>query len=552
MPTMPVVHLLTVDSTSNYAAQLLKQSSAPATPVPPFLVWSEQQTGGRGRRGHEWISPVGNLYLTMVLPAQADPPTKQGLLPLKAGVIIARLLQQYFGLRLTLKWPNDLLFGGRKLGGLLLETSSNGTQFGELLIGLGLNLNHTPDIKGGDYLPTSLSEILGKDVAINELVQLFARDFLACWQALATASVPEAYAEFGVGPDELCFQDSPDASPDASTEASPDASFNSSDDANIGRRWGRLGVLRDDGSQMMQVLEQEESIALSHADHGWRWSFQSKYPMPLAVADIGNTAVKIAWYDDALSPTPDRVLVHAYQENDDTLRQALTTLKQHSSYPYPTLHIVSVRPEQTKLLTRLAQECGWSAVTVRKRPVRRHCKLHSPGYLLKDLGIDRLAAIEAWLSMLTYEQRQLQDHYGIVVAAGTATTIDAVGVDGRHFGGLILPGLTLAMQSLHQVASLLPEIAAEQALTAEIAEQGLGHDTRTAMMCAAVEMTLGAINQTRTRLQGDMHLHELPHGICMTGGWGERLAPLIGTNYQPNLVLNGARVLVLGGWQKPN
>ena len=456
---MPVVHLLTVDSTSNYAAQLLKQSSAPATLAPPFLVWGEQQTGGRGRRGHEWISPVGNIYLTMVLPAQADAPTKQGLLPLKAGVIITRLLQQYFGLRLTLKWPNDLLFGGRKLGGLLLETSSNGTQFGELLIGLGLNLNHTPDIKGGDYLPTSLSKILGKDIAVNELVQLFARDFLACWQALPTSSVPEAFAEFGVGPDELCFQDS------------PDISSNAGDDANIGRRWGRLGVLRDDGSQMMQVLEQDESIALSHADHGWRWSFQSKEPMPLAVADIGNTAVKIAWHDDALSPTPDRVLVHAHQESDNTLRQALTTLKQHSSCPYPTLHIVSVRPEQTKLLTRLAQECGWSAVTVRKRPVRRHCKLHSSGYLLKDLGIDRLAAIEAWLSTLTSEQRQLQDHYGIIVAAGTATTIDAVGVDGRHFGGLILPGLTLAMQSMHQVASLLPEIAAEQALTAEIAGQ---------------------------------------------------------------------------------
>jgi pantothenate kinase type III len=303
---------------------------------------------------------------------------------------------------------------------------------------------------------------------------------------------------------------------------------------------------------MMQVLEQDESIALSHADHGWRWSFQNQEPMPLAVADIGNTAVKIAWYDDALSPTPDRVLVHSHQENDDTLRQALTTLKQHSSCPYPTLHIVSVRPEQTKLLTRLAQECGWSAVTVRKRPVRRHCNLHSPGYLLKDLGIDRLAAIEAWLSMLTSEQRQLQDHYGIVVAAGTATTIDAVGVDGRHFGGLILPGLTLAMQSLHQVASLLPEITAEKALTADIAGQGLGHDTRTAMMCAAVEMTIGAINQTRTRLRDYMHLHELPHGISMTGGWGERLAPLIGATYQPNLVLNGARVLVLGGWQKPN
>ena len=533
---MRVVHLLTVDSTSNYAAQLLKQSAASTNSSPPFLVWSEEQTGGRGRRGHQWISPVGNLYLTMVLPPQADAQTQQGLLPLKAGIIVARLLQHHFGLRLTLKWPNDLLFGGRKLGGLLLETSSNGKQFGELLIGLGLNLNHRPEIKGGDYLPTSLSEILGNEVAVNELVQLFASDFLAQWHALPTASVPEAYAEFGVGPDELCFQDSADVGTDD----------------NAGRRWGRLGILRDDGSQMMQLMGRDEPLALSNADHGWRWSHQSLGPMPLAVADIGNTAIKIAWYDDAVSSAPDRVLVHLHEENDDSLRHALTSLKKHSSCPYLTLHIVSVRPEQTKLLTHLAHECGWSAVTVRKRAVRRHCDLHAPGYLLKDLGIDRLAAIEAWLSMLTSAQRQLRDHYGIVIAAGTATTIDAVGVDGRHYGGLILPGLTLAMQSLHQVASLLPEIAAAQALTAEIAAQGLGHDTRTAMMCAAVEMTIGAINQTRKRLRDDMHLHELPHGICMTGGWGERLAPLIGASYQPHLVLNGARVLVLGGWQKSN
>jgi len=102
-----------------------------------FVVVAEEQTAGRGRRGHTWASPPGaGLYFSYL----ARPTRDTGLLTLAAGVAVRSGLAQATGLAADLKWPNDLLVGSRKLAGLLAEGISLGTPAAAVTIGIGINL----------------------------------------------------------------------------------------------------------------------------------------------------------------------------------------------------------------------------------------------------------------------------------------------------------------------------------------------------------------------------------------------------------------------------
>lgn len=109
------------------------------------VVVADRQLAGRGRVGRAWDSPAGlGLWLSMVV----APPVDDGLagaLPLRAGVAVARALDGYLGeSRTGLKWPNDLLLGGAKVGGVLCEGTYQGSAPGPVVVGVGLNLLQEP------------------------------------------------------------------------------------------------------------------------------------------------------------------------------------------------------------------------------------------------------------------------------------------------------------------------------------------------------------------------------------------------------------------------
>lgn len=112
---------------------------------------AERQTAGRGRQGRAWSSPVGNLYAsTIVRLRPADPPA--ATLAMVAAVTLRDIAGQLLENpdRLTIKWPNDLLLGGAKLSGILLERAGDA-----VVIGMGVNLAHHPE--GLDRPVTSLA-----------------------------------------------------------------------------------------------------------------------------------------------------------------------------------------------------------------------------------------------------------------------------------------------------------------------------------------------------------------------------------------------------------
>ena len=115
----------------------------------PVLLLADGQTAGRGRRGQRWHSaPGGGLTFSLAV-ALRRPLRELAALPLVAGVAVASALHSVGVARAALKWPNDIVVGGAKLGGILVETKSLGGAI-KAVIGVGINL------RGAEKLETRL------------------------------------------------------------------------------------------------------------------------------------------------------------------------------------------------------------------------------------------------------------------------------------------------------------------------------------------------------------------------------------------------------------
>ncbi len=111
----------------------------------PELSWvlAISQSKGRGQLGRRWVSVPGNLFATLRLPDEAR--ALGTLLPLSLAVIIAEVLDE-FQLPGEVKWPNDILVGGRKIGGILIEERR-----GRMMAGVGINVKATPAVQESEY-----------------------------------------------------------------------------------------------------------------------------------------------------------------------------------------------------------------------------------------------------------------------------------------------------------------------------------------------------------------------------------------------------------------
>ncbi len=112
-----------------------------ATHTAPFAVVANRQTEGRGRHGHRWYSESdGGLYYSLLVEPKVFDFSALEKYHHEIGLRIARLLTEITAIRIDLEWPNDLILDHKKVGGVLLETTS-GTPY--VIIGVGLNINQT-------------------------------------------------------------------------------------------------------------------------------------------------------------------------------------------------------------------------------------------------------------------------------------------------------------------------------------------------------------------------------------------------------------------------
>ena len=130
--------LLTVDSTNRYVAELRRQAAR------HFAVCvAEVQNAGRGRRGRSWVAPFGSGICMSVGWQFAEAPPTFSALSLAVGVAVVKAFRRLGIQGVGLKWPNDLQWQDRKLGGILIEMRGESAGPAQVIIGIGINM-HMP------------------------------------------------------------------------------------------------------------------------------------------------------------------------------------------------------------------------------------------------------------------------------------------------------------------------------------------------------------------------------------------------------------------------
>lgn len=181
-----------LDSTNAQARRMAIDGAPDGT-----VVWAASQTAGRGRQGRQWQSPKGNLYCSIVIRPEmpaAEAAQLSFVTALALGDAVSDLLPG--GAELHYKWPNDLLLGGCKLAGILLESSGAvGGRLDWLIVGAGLNVADHPDVTDG-YRATSLRAAGARAATPCDMLGRFIAGFAhwrARWHNEGLAAVREAW-----------------------------------------------------------------------------------------------------------------------------------------------------------------------------------------------------------------------------------------------------------------------------------------------------------------------------------------------------------------------
>jgi BirA family transcriptional regulator, biotin operon repressor / biotin---[acetyl-CoA-carboxylase] ligase len=183
-----------VDSTQNVAHQLVNEGAAEGT-----IVLADKQTAGRGRMGRKWHSPQGKGIWVSIILRPAIPLQFTPQLTLLVAVALCRAIRAFTELPVGIKWPNDLLIGGKKICGILLESSAEDERLKHVIAGVGISANlvaddFPPDIR---EVATSLAMELGKPLDRTELL---------CRFLLELEQLYELYLTEGFAPIKLLWE----------------------------------------------------------------------------------------------------------------------------------------------------------------------------------------------------------------------------------------------------------------------------------------------------------------------------------------------------------
>lgn len=134
------------------------------------VVVAQRQTRGRGRMQRTWLSADGGLYFTVIVRPDI-PMMLAGLVNLAAAIDMAELLRSRYQVDARLKWPNDILVDRYKICGVLSQMEAEGDQVAHMNIGIGLNVNNTPETE--EPIAVSLKTLLGRPVPRREILTGF-------------------------------------------------------------------------------------------------------------------------------------------------------------------------------------------------------------------------------------------------------------------------------------------------------------------------------------------------------------------------------------------
>ncbi|PIY33789.1 MAG: biotin--[acetyl-CoA-carboxylase] ligase, partial [Candidatus Infernicultor aquiphilus] len=149
------------------------------------IIIAERQSAGKGRLGRRWFSPLGGIWLSIILYPQLSP-SYIPRITLMTAVAIVKAMERCAQIKAQIKWPNDILINEKKVGGILTEMSAELDMINWVVVGIGINVNvaHREFPEDIEEKMISLQEFLGKEIPRVRLAQILLEEFEKYYERL--------------------------------------------------------------------------------------------------------------------------------------------------------------------------------------------------------------------------------------------------------------------------------------------------------------------------------------------------------------------------------
>lgn len=481
---------------------------------------TDRQTAGRGRRGRTWLSEPGNLLMSLIL----RPTVSADHLPAitLAVAVAARQTLERFGVSCGLKWPNDLLIDGRKLGGILVEGIFEAGRLVGCLVGIGINV--ALEIGKLDEplrcTATSFRHLGSPEPDLDALATELGSSIVAQAQLLEAGRLDQVL------------------------RAWKDANVTLGNRVDYERK-GRLrvGTALDLDDRGALVID-EEGTGRVHVDSGEVRLLSAVAAQPvtesakrgdglashelLLVLDVGNTNTVIGVFDGDRLVEHWRLQTHRERTADEhgmALLQMLSVSRLQAGW---IRHMIlsSVVPPMTSRLEDMVRRFFDIEPLVVGPGIRTSMPIlyENP----REVGADRVVNAVA-----AYEQHRAGL---IVVDFGTATTFDAVSPQGEYLGGAIAPGMAISADALFRRAAMLPRVDISRPTNV------VGRNTVASMQAGLLYGYVGLVNEIVRRMQRELSFRTR---VFATGGLARLVAgeTEVIDKVDEHLTLRGLRIL---------
>lgn len=167
-----IIYKTSLTSTQELAHRIANEGAEEGT-----LIVADEQTGGKGRLGRSWYSPIGTGIWMSVIVRPEIPPQKAPQLTLLTAVAVLRGMKEATGTECEIKWPNDILYEGKKIVGILTEMQAEPDQVHSIIIGVGINVNQQQFPPELEQIATSLRQIQNKELKRSVVIQRVLEEF---------------------------------------------------------------------------------------------------------------------------------------------------------------------------------------------------------------------------------------------------------------------------------------------------------------------------------------------------------------------------------------
>ena len=176
-----------IDTTQNFATKIASKDNENGT-----VIIAKKQTGGRGRMKRKWKSPVGGIWMSIIIHPKFDV-TYTTLVPIATSLALSLAIEKILKIKPELKWPNDVTLKGKKVAGMLIDTSILSNKIEYMVLGIGINFKIKPNELANSIKKTpnfyGVATLTKKNERVSPLIQQFLQELENVFQMIDSGRI---------------------------------------------------------------------------------------------------------------------------------------------------------------------------------------------------------------------------------------------------------------------------------------------------------------------------------------------------------------------------